>query len=134
MKTASIILAAMLAAPAFAETTVGLHTVSWHSGGNCMNNENPGAYVQIDNGATFGTYHNSCDRQTFYVGGEFLKHRFGPVEVAGFAMAATGYFWPVTPGAFLTLKAPVTKSDAVRLAGHRWQNVTVLHLSVERKF
>lgn len=134
MKTASIILAAMLAAPAFAETTIGLHTFSWHSGGQCMNNENPGAYVQIDNGTTFGTYLNSCDRQTFYVGAEFLKHRFGPVEVAGFAMAATGYFMPITPGAFLTLKAPISKTDSVRLAGNHWDGVTVLHLTAERKF
>lgn len=134
MKTASIILATMLAAPAFAETTVGLHTVSWHSGGNCMNNENPGAYVQIDNGTTFGTYKNSCGRQTFYIGGEVLSHRIGPVEGAVFAMAATGYFMPITPGAFLTLKLDVTKNDAVRLAGNRWDGVTVIHLTVERKF
>lgn len=134
MKTAIIALSALLAVPCFAENTMGLHTFSWHSGGTCVNNENPGAYVQINNGTTFGTYLNSCDRQTFYVGGEFLKHNLGPVQVAGFAMAATGYFLPVTPGAFLTLKMPVTKNDAVRLAGHRWQDVTVLHLSVERKF
>jgi hypothetical protein len=134
MKTASIILAAMLAAPAFAETTIGLHTVSWHSGGNCMNNENPGAYVQVENGTTFGTYHNSCGRQTFYVGGEVLSHRFGPVEGSVFAMAATGYFMPITPGAFLTLKAPISKTDSVRLAGNHWDGVTVLHLTVERKF
>lgn len=134
MKTAAIALAAMLAVPCFSETTIGLHTVSWHSGGICMNNENPGAYVQVDNGLTFGTYHNSCGRQTFYVGGEVLSHRIGPVEGGVFAMAATGYFTPVTPGAFLTLKAPITKRDAVRLAGNRWDGVTVLHLSVERKF
>lgn len=134
MKTASIILAAMLAAPALAETTVGLHTVSWHSGGECMNNENPGAYVQIDDGIAFGTYYNSCARQTFYVGGEVLKHRFGPVEGGVFAMAATGYFLPVTPAAFLTLKLDVSKKDAIRLAGNRWDGVTVLHLTAERKF
>jgi len=134
MKTVSIILAAMLAAPAFAETTIGLHTVSWHSGGQCMNNENPGAYIQIDQGIAFGTYYNSCARQTFYIGGEIAKHQIGPVAVGVFAMAATGYFMPITPGAFLTLKAPISKTDSVRLAGNRWDGVTVLHLTAERKF
>lgn len=134
MKSLVIAFVMLLAGPVFAENTIGLHTVSWHSGGECVNNENPGMYIQIDNGTTFGTYHNSCERQTFYVGGEFFKHRFGPIEGAIFAMAGTGYFLPVTPAAFLTLKADLTKNDSVRLAGHRWQNVTVLHLSVERSF
>ena len=59
--------ARMIAAPLI----VGLHLATAHFGGPAadqMHNANPGAYLQMANGATAGAYLNSYGRPSVYAG------------------------------------------------------------------
>jgi hypothetical protein len=47
---------------------VGLHIGSHHIPNEGVNNTNPGVYAQLSNGLLAGTYRNSYNRRTNYVG------------------------------------------------------------------
>ena len=96
VKLASL-LAVVLAscgAPAHA-VSYGVHTVSIHSerntGVGAFNNINPGAYVRLDNGLTFGGYYNSERRVTTYAGFTHTLSKVGLPNASLSWLAVTGY-------------------------------------------
>jgi hypothetical protein len=60
----------LMGTPVRADTTVGLHAVTWHpnNGDQHFNNINPGVYVKTAEGWTAGIYRNSVRRTTAYAG------------------------------------------------------------------
>ncbi len=130
MKTAIIVFFVLLSASASAQNTMGLHVGTYHSSNiECDNGNNPGVYFHASNGMTVGAYHNSCERQSVYVGYKTSDWH----GVAIMAIAVTGYDRPITPVAFPT--AAMRIGDVrLRISGGTWDNQTVVHFSAERSF
>lgn len=128
----AVILSALLVSPVSAQSnTMGLHGITYHSPGiDCDNGKNPGAYVRLDFGLLVGFYHNSCERQSEYLGYHTPEWR----GLSLVFMGVTGYVQPVTPLAFPTYAARVYEDLKLRVSGASWDGRTVVHLSVERNF
>lgn len=62
--------AALMAAPASADeiANYGIHIGSKHYPQYSYNNSNPGIYVRMESGMTYGAYYNSERRMSFYGG------------------------------------------------------------------
>jgi hypothetical protein len=111
---------------------VGVHLGSWH-GGNlaCNNGYNPGLYFSdVATGFTAGTYHNSCERQSYYIGVKTPDWHGLSLMVMG----VTGYFKPVTLVALPMYTVPLQKDDSLRISGGKSGEIEVIHFSVDRKF
>lgn len=113
--------------------TVGVHVGSHHFPNEGRNNFNPGAYVKLDNGVTFGGYHNTIRKATFYAGYSLEYDTLG----VSF-LAATGYKEltgrVVTPMIVPSVKLPSVWGVSPRLAyipKAEKAKSHVLHLSVE---
>lgn len=61
-------LLALVSVASHADGNIGIHVGSWHSKPG-FNNFNPGVYYKSDDGWVIGTFQNSLDRNTTYVGG-----------------------------------------------------------------
>lgn len=129
------ILAALLfcgAVSAEEKDTFGLHLGTYHSPNiDCDNGQNPGLYYSNGKtGTTIGTYYNSCERQSYYIGWTSPAwHGLGLM-----AGGVTGYVKPVTLIMTPTASFGFTKSTALRISGGSWDGMDVYHLSVETRF
>lgn len=136
MKTAAVLIAVATAfgsasARAESDYIMGAHMLTYHSPNiYCDNGQNPGVYIGLPNGATFGTYHNSCERQTFYAGVRTPDWHGASLMFGGF----TGYEKPITWMIAPSVAVPLDKTDSVRFAGGVWDKNTIVHLAFERKF
>lgn len=122
----------------WAPTTVGLHLVSAHSNQSQAWREfNPGVYLRWSNGATVGTYLNSVNRQSFYLGwtGDWPVARRASLGLT--LGAISGYSRPVQPLVVPSLRVGVTERASVRTAiviNPRPGGANALHLSAEWRF
>jgi hypothetical protein len=110
--------------------TIGLHLASAHAHGG-YNNSNPGIYLRLDNGVTFGTYRNSDRRQSAYLAYTWEStewHRFSAGLTAG---GVTGYDRKVSP-----MLVPSVAFSGVRLGivPRPRGGSSALHLMVEHRF
>jgi hypothetical protein len=136
MKRYAILALALVAGVAQAEKdTMGLHMGTYHSPNiDCGNDRNPGVYyTHGKTGLTLGTYYNSCQRQTEYVGWRTPSiYGLGLMTVG-----ATGYVKPVTFMVAPTLELNASrfvKDSSVRITGGSWEGMDVYHVSIERRF
>ena len=99
LPVAAFLLAFTLAASA-ADLTLLSGFVSHHDKSG-YRESNPGLGVRVDSGRwtgwLAGTYRNSLDRQSVYVGREWLWPLAGPLSIGGILVGATGYRSPVVP-------------------------------------
>jgi hypothetical protein len=133
MKRYAILALALVAGAAQADqNTFGVHMGTYHSPNiDCGNGKNPGVYYNHGNTSlTLGTYFNSCERQSYYIGWASPDWHGLGVLAAG----VTGYVRPVTPMIAPTFALSVDKSTSVRITGGSWQNMDVYHVSIERRF
>lgn len=134
LKTLIFLFAALACGAASAEQkdTIGVHLGTYHSSNiYCDNGKNPGLYLSDgDNGATIGFYHNSCGRQSYYMG--WISDDWHGLSLM--VMGVTGYILPVTPAVFPTFAAPITEDTTLRISGGSLFGYTVVHFSIERKF
>lgn len=96
--------------------------VSRHMSGD-YNENNYGIGIRIDDGRwsgwAIGTYRNSIDRQSVYIGREWTWHVAGPVHIGALAGAATGYRTPIMPLALPELVVRFKRIEAAFL----WQPI-----------
>lgn len=126
--------------------TVGLHLGSAHfPARDYQNNVNPGVYVRLDGGATFGIYHNTIRRTSVYAGWTWEA---GPLALT--AGVVTGYKrhcdaqgvcygssrHSVMPMLSPSVRLPEIAGYAPRISyiPSIGASSSVLHLSVERQF
>ncbi len=131
MKRYAILALAMISGSAFAQQTFGMHMGTYHSANiECDNGNNPGVYYHASNGMTVGAYHNSCERQSAYVG-----YKTGDWRGLGvMAIAVTGYDRPITPVVFPTYSLIRYEKTKLRVSGGSWEGKTVVHFSAETDF
>lgn len=131
MKSLVIAFVMLLSGPVFAEQIFGVHLGTYHSPNiACDNGNNPGLYYRSEVGVVLGTYHNSCERQSYYIGYRTPEWRGFGVMFAG----VTGYVEQVTPLAFPTYSFHVYDGYRARISGASWDDMTVVHFSVEKRF
>lgn len=139
MKRYAILALALVAGVAQAaqtdKMTMGLHGFTYHSPNiDCGNGKNPGLYLNDGKtGLTAGFYHNSCQRQSEYIGWVTPNVYGLGLMIAG----VTGYVKPVTFMAAPTFELNTSrfvKDSSVRITGGSWQNMDVYHVSIERRF
>ena len=99
----------LLSLPAVAGELL-IHGPSVHFGGG-FNNENYGIGYAFDSGLVAGTYKNSIDNQTVYLG--YCVPLGG--EWSLLAGAATGYQYSVVPAALVSYRVPMGKHWGVRV-------------------
>lgn len=127
-----------------AVAAVGIHLQSAHldqepwlrEGG--VNDANYGAYVELDNGATLGTYRNTLSRQSVYAG--YTNH-FLKVEGVRFSVTVggiTGYtHQTLTPALIPSVSAYITNGWYGRLVyvpKTEFTGAHVLHTVLEKRF
>jgi hypothetical protein len=114
------------------QNTIGVHLGTYHSSNiYCDNGKNPGLYYSNgETGLTVGTYFNSCERQSYYIGWVSPTWHGLGVMAAG----VTGYVRPVTPMIAPTFAVSLDKNTNVRVTGASWEGMDVYHISIERKF
>ncbi len=119
-------------------TTVGLHLVSAHSNqAQDWREVNPGVYLRWSNGATVGTYLNSVNRQSVYLGWTGDWPIASRASVGLTLGAITGYSRSVLPLVVPSLRVGITERASVRTAiviNPRPGSAHALHLSAEWSF
>ena len=145
-----------LAASAASSTTIGVHLATWHEQrtytgetrsvqGRAVRDEhrycefNPGAYVRLDSGLTFGAYSNSYCKPSAYVGWTWERPLISRVDAAFTLGAVTGYrAAPVLPVIAPSTRARLADGYGVRLTWlprlHKSQHTSAVHLSLEKEF
>ena len=133
-----LVIAALMANAAYAETTVGLDLASYHDTPG-FNNTNPGAYVvfgdSTGSGPAIGSYLNSLNKQTNWVG-YVSEARSNKVSVDLLFGIATGYKDNAVPMLVPSISYDVGNHNSVRLhyIPNLFDTPNVLHLSVEHRF
>jgi hypothetical protein len=117
MRTALILVAALLAATTAQADTIGLHLASWHSKPG-YNNVNPGAYWRGDSGLTVGAYCNSESRSALFPGARRceLARYVGYSFEAGPVTLTAGVIDGYQRGAVPMVLPSVKLGDTLRLA------------------
>lgn len=119
---------------------IGLHLGSTHLGndtGQSLNNINPGGYVQLNSGFTFGGYHNSIRQNSYYAGYTYRFPSAGPFTFSLMAGGISGYGKDIYPAVVPSLSLKVASHTELRLTYIPKIPITqvhTLHISVERRF
>lgn len=119
----------------YAVNTVGLHLGTWHQTGT-WNDINPGVYVKLQNGMTFGTYYNSERKQSAYVGRTFSKNLTQNLEIAATVGIISGYNKSVLPLVLPTVAYKFHQDFAARVGfvpKVNKQGSAGLHFMVEKQ-
>lgn len=126
--------------------TVGLHLGTKHFSQNKVsskhaqgtwNDINPGVYVKLQNGMTFGTYYNSERKQSAYVGRTFSKNLTQNLEIAATVGIISGYNKSVLPLVLPTVAYKFHQDFAARVGfvpKVNKQGSAGLHFMVEKQF
>lgn len=120
----------------YAVNAVGLHLGSKHAQGT-WNDINPGVYVKLQNGMTFGTYYNSERKQSAYVGRTFSKNLTQNLEIAATVGIISGYNKSVLPLVLPTVAYKFHQDFAARVGfvpKVNKQGSAGLHLMIEKQF
>lgn len=130
----------------YAINTVGLHLGTKHFSQNKVsskhaqgtwNDFNPGMYVKLQNGITFGTYYNSERKQSAYVGRTFSKNLTQNLEIAATVGIISGYNKSVLPLVLPTAAYKFHQDFAARVGfvpKVNKQGSAGLHFMVEKQF
>lgn len=130
----------------YAVSTVGLHLGTKHFSQNKVsskhaqgtwNDFNPGVYVKLQNGMTFGTYYNSERKQSTYVGRTFSKNLTQNLEIAATVGIISGYNKSVLPLVLPTVAYKFHQDFAARVGfvpKVNKQGSAGLHFMVEKQF
>ena len=116
-------------------TTLGLHIGSQHDKPG-FNDTNPGVYIRLDNGSTFGTVLNSMNRQSFYAGMTWDRRVTDNTQVSLTAGGITGYAMPVTPMVIPSVAYRVAPGVRVRgalLFRVHQDGANAIHMSIEKE-
>jgi len=100
-------------APALASDWLVLSGASYHFKQNQRDwrQTNPGIGMERESTRyqglswTAGYFLNSYDRHTFYGGARWMPYRLGPFAFGGYALAASGYHWPVVVAPGMSIEA-----------------------------
>lgn len=120
----------------YAINTTGLHLGTVHFRGT-WNDFNPGVYVKLNNGLTFGTYYNSERKQSTYVGRTFSKNLTQNLEIAATVGIISGYNKTVLPLVLPTVAYKFHRDFAVRVGfvpKVNKQGSAGLHFAIEKQF
>ena len=125
--------------------TVGLHLGTMHFSQNKVsskhfqgtwNDFNPGVYVKLNNGMTFGTYYNSERKQSAYIGRTFSKNLTQNLEIAATVGIISGYNKSVLPLVLPTVAYKFHQDFAARVGfvpKVNKQGSAGLHLMIEKQ-